>query len=64
MTTTKQLTPVIGVQHASSETIPRHELEPIFTEIAGQWEHDGRAVPGREDEEWTSLARRSPWPGH
>ncbi|NEA66624.1 MULTISPECIES: hypothetical protein [unclassified Streptomyces] len=46
-----------------SETVPRPELEPIFTALAGQWETDGRLVPGRADEEWTILARRYPWPG-
>lgn len=55
-----RLTPVIGVQHTSSETVPRPELEPIFTELAARWEADGRAVPGLADEEWTILARRYP----
>lgn len=59
-----RLTPVIGVQRSGSETVPRPELEPIFTALAGQWETDGRLVPGQTDEEWTILARRYPWPGH
>lgn len=63
VTTTMRLTPVIGVQRASSETVPRPELEPIFTELAARWETDGRLVPGRPDEEWTILARGYPWPG-
>lgn len=45
-----------------SEPVRRPELEPIFSELAEQWESAGRLVPGRADEEWTILARRSPWP--
>ncbi|WP_420082829.1 hypothetical protein ACN6AT_37550 (plasmid) [Streptomyces sp. JL4002] len=60
MTTTTRRTPVIGVQRSSGETAPRPELEPIFAELAARWERDGRAVPGRADEQWTVLAR-SPW---
>ncbi|WP_371591706.1 hypothetical protein [Streptomyces virginiae] len=41
---------------------PRPELEPIFTALAALWESDGRAVPGRTNEEWAVLARRYPWP--
>ncbi|MEU3294462.1 hypothetical protein ABZ722_19140 [Streptomyces longwoodensis] len=63
MTTTMRLTPVIGVQRESSETVSRLELEPIFAELAARWASDGRAVPGWPDEEWTNFARRSPWPG-
>ncbi|PRH79642.1 hypothetical protein C6N75_08360 [Streptomyces solincola] len=63
MTTTMRLTPAIGVQRNGSETVPRAELEPIFTELAKRWEASGRAVPGRTDEEWAILARRYPWPG-
>ncbi|MEU4181461.1 hypothetical protein [Streptomyces sp. NPDC026589] len=59
VTTTQRRTPVIGVQRASSETVPRPGLEPIFTELSGRWENDGRAVPGRADAEWAVLARRS-----
>ncbi|MEV5795709.1 hypothetical protein G3I62_27955 [Streptomyces sp. SID14446] len=62
VTTTMRLRPVIGVQRSGSETIPRPELEPIFAELAARWESDGRAVPGRADEEWKVLARRYPWP--
>ncbi|MFF9526918.1 hypothetical protein ACF1DV_33820 [Streptomyces achromogenes] len=58
-----RLTPVIGVQRGGSEPVPRPELEPIFTALAARWASDGRAVPGRPDEEWTVLARRYPWPG-
>ncbi|MFF8610675.1 hypothetical protein ACF06X_32705 [Streptomyces sp. NPDC015346] len=58
-----RLTPVIGVQRGGSETVPRPELEPIFTELVARWASDGRAVPGRPHEEWTLLARRYPWPG-
>ncbi|MFH7598040.1 hypothetical protein WDV06_23505 [Streptomyces racemochromogenes] len=62
MTITRRLTPTIGAQHhGSEETVPRPELEPIFTDLARQWETDGRLVPGRADEEWAILAR-SPWP--
>ncbi|MBX9427007.1 hypothetical protein [Streptomyces lateritius] len=61
MTTTMPLTPVIGVQRSDSETVPRPELEPIFTALAARWESDGWAVPGRADEEWTDLAGRYPW---
>ncbi|MFF1411215.1 hypothetical protein ACFVX6_15710 [Streptomyces sp. NPDC058289] len=63
MTTPMRLTPVIGVQRSTSETVPRPELEPICTALARQWETDGRLVPGRADEEWTILTRRYPWPG-
>ncbi|MET7913919.1 hypothetical protein ABZU45_37600 [Streptomyces avermitilis] len=62
MTTTMRLTPVIGAQRTSSETLPCPELEPIFTELAARGAFDGRAVPGRPDKEWTVLARRRPWP--
>lgn len=57
-----RLTPVIGVQRGGSDAVPRPELEPIFTELAARWASDGRAMPGPPDEEWTTLARRSPWP--
>jgi hypothetical protein len=60
---TTRLTPVIGVQREASETVPRPELEQIFTELARRWESDGRLVPGRTDEERILLARRYPWPG-
>ncbi|MFE2749647.1 hypothetical protein ACFXKX_35905 [Streptomyces scopuliridis] len=63
MTTTMRLAPVSGVQRSESETVPRPELEPIFTELAEQWEMGGRLVPGQPDEEWTIRARRYPWPG-
>ncbi|MGW7201301.1 hypothetical protein [Streptomyces chryseus] len=63
MTTTMRITPVIGAQRGGSETVPRPELEPIFTQLAARWASDGRAVPGRADEEWTLLTRRYPWPG-
>ncbi|MFF3728517.1 hypothetical protein ACFYYM_39905 [Streptomyces erythrochromogenes] len=45
------------------KTVPRSDLEPIFTTLVARWESDGRAVPGRADEEWAVLARRHPWPG-
>ncbi|KUH38596.1 hypothetical protein ATE80_12005 [Streptomyces kanasensis] len=61
--TTRRLTPVIGVQRSSGETVPGPELEPIFIELARRWETDDRLVPGRADEEWTILARRYSWPG-
>lgn len=58
-----RLTPVIGAQRGgSSETVPRPDLEPIYTALARQWGGDGRLVPGQADEEWTILARRYPWP--
>ncbi|MGP4003525.1 hypothetical protein [Streptomyces sp. 8N706] len=63
MTTAMRLAPVIGGQRSGSETVPRPELEPIFTALAEQWESAGRAVPGQADEEWTILARRYAWPG-
>jgi hypothetical protein len=62
VTTTMRLTPAIGRQRTGSETVPRPELEPIFTELAAQWASDGRARPGRPDEEWAVLARRVPLP--
>ncbi|MFI5987756.1 hypothetical protein ACIBEA_43750 [Streptomyces sp. NPDC051555] len=62
MATTMRLTPVTGVGHPRSETVLRPELEPIFSELAEQWESAGHLVPGRADEEWTILARRYPWP--
>ncbi|KAB7835511.1 hypothetical protein [Streptomyces mobaraensis] len=63
MTTTRRLTSHVGVQRNGSETVPRPELEPIFTELAARWESSGRAVPGRPDKEWTVLARQPTWPG-
>ncbi|WP_262388186.1 hypothetical protein [Streptomyces parvus] len=63
VTKTMRPTPAIGAQRGESETSPRPDLEPIFTELAARWTGDGRAVPGRPDEEWTVLARY-PWPGH
>ncbi|MFD6364088.1 hypothetical protein ACFWFX_30255 [Streptomyces roseolus] len=57
------LLPAIGVQRGESETVPRVELEPIYHELAARWAGEGRTVPGRSDEEWTALARHSPWPG-
>ncbi|WP_327378850.1 hypothetical protein OG393_33595 (plasmid) [Streptomyces sp. NBC_01216] len=62
MTTTMRLTPHVGVQRTGSETVPRPEPEPMFAELAARWASAGRTVPGRPDEEWTLLARRSPWP--
>lgn len=59
-----RLTPDIGVQRTRGETVPRPELEPIFTELADRWESAGRLVPGRADEEWSTLARLHPWPEH
>ncbi|MEU2955782.1 hypothetical protein [Streptomyces xanthochromogenes] len=50
-----RLTTVIGMQRSGSETIPRRQLEPIFTTLAEQRERDGRLVPGRTNEEWTTL---------
>ncbi|OKJ52619.1 hypothetical protein [Streptomyces sp. CB02261] len=58
-----RLTPAIGAQRGSGETVPRPGLELIFTELNRQWETDGRLVPGRLDEAWAVLADRSPWPG-
>lgn len=63
VTTPMRLTPRVGAQRSDSETVPRPELEPIFTALAARWKSDGRAVPGRADEEWAVLARRYPWPG-
>ncbi|MFD3580410.1 hypothetical protein [Streptomyces sp. NPDC058644] len=62
VTTTMRLTPAIGAQRSGSETVPRPELEPIFTALAHQWKSTGRSVPGQHDEEWTILARPYPWP--
>lgn len=36
VTTTMRLTPVIGVQQSSGETVPRPDLEPIFAELAAR----------------------------
>lgn len=58
-----RLTPALGVQRSSDETVPRPEPEPTFIELAARWQSAGRAVPGRTDEEWTILARRYPRPG-
>ncbi|GLV97657.1 hypothetical protein ABTX82_15975 [Streptomyces lavendulae] len=63
MATTMRLTPVTGVGHPRSETVLRPEPEPIFSELAEQWESAGRLVPGCADEEWAILARRCPRPG-
>ncbi len=62
MTTTMRLAP-IGAQRTGSETVPRPDLEPIFTELVRQWQTAGRLVPGQADQEWTILAHSSPWPG-
>lgn len=61
-TTTTWFTPVIRARHRGIEAVPRPDLEPIFTELARQWETAGRLVPGRAEEEWTTLARRYPRP--
>jgi hypothetical protein len=61
-TTTTGLMPVIGSQRGG-ETVPRPDPEPIYTELAQRWEREGRLVPGRDDQEWTPLAGRYPWPG-
>ncbi|WP_371666496.1 hypothetical protein OG985_47505 [Streptomyces sp. NBC_00289] len=61
MTKTMRLPSLPGAQHSGS-AVSRPELEPIFTELAARWAGAGRAVPGRADEEWTTLTRRSPWP--
>ncbi|MER5974519.1 hypothetical protein ABT112_33265 [Streptomyces sp. NPDC002055] len=61
-TTTMRLTSVAGVQRDGG-TVHRPGSEPIFTELAHQWNRAGRLVPGRRDEEWTALARPYPWPG-
>ncbi|MFD6414831.1 hypothetical protein [Streptomyces sp. NPDC060194] len=50
----------LAIQHPSAETIPPHDLEPIFTELARSWEAKGRLVPGRPDEEWNRLSRYRP----
>lgn len=60
--TTRGFAPVIGVQRGGDETVPRPELEPIYTALARQWEGAGRLVPGRYDEEWSILASRCPSP--
>jgi hypothetical protein len=62
MTTTTMGHASIG-KHRAGETVSRPGLEPIYTELARRWERAGRLVPGRDDEEWTILADRCPWPG-
>ncbi|WP_318206628.1 MULTISPECIES: hypothetical protein [unclassified Streptomyces] len=61
-TTTMRLTPAVNVQRNASEAVPRRAPEPIYAELAQQWQTDGRLIPGQDDEEWTPLARQSPWP--
>ncbi|MFE9120405.1 hypothetical protein [Streptomyces sp. NPDC007172] len=62
MTSMLRLPPVIGVQSESAGRGWRREAEPIFRELAVEWEAEGRLVPGCVDEEWVILARRYPWP--
>ncbi|WP_143060189.1 hypothetical protein [Streptomyces sp. TLI_105] len=61
-TTTMRLAP-IGAQRTGSETVRRPDLEPIFTELARQWQTAGRLVPGQPDQEWMTLTLSYPWPG-
>ncbi|WP_369229338.1 hypothetical protein AB5J56_01885 [Streptomyces sp. R21] len=61
-TTTMRFTPVIRARHRGHEAVLRPDLEPIFTELARQWETAGRLVPGRAEEERTTLARHYPRP--
>ncbi|MFB8166175.1 hypothetical protein [Streptomyces rubiginosohelvolus] len=63
MTTTTMRLASIGAQRTGSETVPRPDLEPIFTELARQWQTAGRPVPGQPDQEWVILSRSSPWSG-
>jgi hypothetical protein len=61
-TTTMRFTPVIRARRRGNEAIPRPDLEPIFTELARQWETAGRLVPGRAEEDWTTLISHYPRP--
>ncbi|RVU15907.1 hypothetical protein EOT10_38030 [Streptomyces antnestii] len=64
-TTTERRAPTIGTQQRSGEeAVLRSGLEPIYTQLARQWETDGRPVPGRPDEQWTRLTCWCPWPEH
>ncbi|GAU71238.1 putative hypothetical protein [Streptomyces sp. NBRC 110611] len=36
--------------------------EPIYAALAACWFLAGRMLPGQEDDEWTRLVDRSPWP--
>jgi hypothetical protein len=45
VTTTLRLTPVIGVQRSSSETVPHPEPEPIFTELGADEAVVGGGAP-------------------
>ncbi|MET9616631.1 hypothetical protein [Kitasatospora indigofera] len=52
---------------ADDETVlhpdqPDQPDEPIFDELVHRWTSAGRAVPGRPDNEWTTLVSRAPWP--
>ncbi|MEU2835348.1 hypothetical protein ABZ667_43440 [Streptomyces lavendulae] len=53
--------PVIHPQRRG-ETVHRPDPEPVFTALARHWENTGRLVPGRHDEEWTTLINRPCWP--
>ncbi|GAA3080141.1 hypothetical protein GCM10020000_77460 [Streptomyces olivoverticillatus] len=52
--------PVIGSGDATGPG--RSASAPIFDELAARWAAAGRAVPGRDDPEWTRLVRQAPWP--
>lgn len=62
-TTTAWFTSIIRArQRGDSTPVARPDLEPIFTELARQWEAEGRLVPGRANEEGATPAHRFPWP--
>ncbi|MFE5722802.1 hypothetical protein [Streptomyces erythrochromogenes] len=63
MTTTTMRLAAIGAQRTRAETVPRPDLEPIFTALARQWQTDVRLVPGQPDPTWASLTSLCPWPG-
>lgn len=56
-TTTMWFTAVIRGRPAGGETIPRPDLEPIFTELARQWEMNHRRVVGRTRDKGTLPVR-------
>ncbi|MET9648061.1 hypothetical protein ACFZB6_31910 [Streptomyces syringium] len=58
--TTMRPTPVIA---PGNDTPPRGPADtPIFEALATRWAAAGRSVPCRDDQEWTLLAERIPWP--
>ncbi|MFI9311148.1 hypothetical protein [Streptomyces triculaminicus] len=60
MTMTLPWMPVII--SAGAPTLKRPVGAPIFEQLVADWTAAGRAVPGRNDPEWSRLAGQSPWP--